>query len=98
MALCIKKGAAIVALFSTFSVHADWFEDLSREPVSKHAKPLPAWVERFITSSSPEYQPTILNIPIEPPSMVNRLFSVPAKQVIKKGCRNEFGAWGFCDI
>lgn len=98
MALCIREGAAIVALFSAFSASADWFEDLSRTPKTQIHQP-PTWLDHL--AKSPRYVEMPDGFSYQPPPVAASIGRY-VKPVEKKGCLLDIGdgkqKWGFCDL
>jgi hypothetical protein len=94
MALCIRKGAAIVALFSAFSVMADDHPEGVFKGNQKNPHKPPEWIFRLVSAPavvrSSEFK-------FEVPQVKSTLGN-PHKTSEKKACRQQNGDWGFCDL
>lgn len=93
MALCIKKGVAIVALFSSLSASADWFEDLARTPKYKLHVP-PVFLDHLLKPPPQIEQEREFNIVFPD---ISSSMGKPSKGRDLKACRQQNGEWGFCD-
>lgn len=94
MALCIKKGAAIVALFSAFNASADWFEDLARTPKDQIHKP-PTFLDHLATK--PRVYDQRDSFVFNPPQASSHIGKLTITKE-KRACRNQYGEWAFCDL
>ena len=93
MALCFKKGAAIVALFSSFQVFADIPEYLLKPTPKNQIYQPPQWFAR-LANEPLRFTADAYGLPEVKKYMGNLKHNQPDK----KGCRKANGEWGFCDL